>query len=304
MHPAYSVIFFTVSSGAGYGLLIWVALAALSDWPSPGLVPIILGAVLVVAGLLSSTFHLGHPERAWRAFSQWKTSWLSREGVFAVLSFLPMIGLAGSHFFDWPVLQISAAAMLILAVATVFCTAMIYASLTTIPDWNQRSVAPIYLLMALSSGGVLLLPFFYRTLPALCLPVLLVIVITWAGKWWQWHTMATREARSTAGSATGLAAMGSVHMVEPPHTSPNYVQKEMGFEIARKHAYKLRQLALLFAGIIPLLLIGTTMFFSLSNSILLLLAIPATIAGLLIERWLFFGEARHVVTLFYGASKV
>ena len=33
-----------------------------------------------------------------------------------------------------------------------------------------------------------------------------------------------------------------------------------------------------------------------------LLAVLAMLTGLLIERWLFFAEARHVVTLYYGAA--
>jgi len=88
MHPAYSVIFFTTASGAGYGLLFWLSLAHLIG-RGPGneasVLALILATVLVTAGLLSSTFHLGRPERAWRAFSQWRSSWLSREGVVAVL---------------------------------------------------------------------------------------------------------------------------------------------------------------------------------------------------------------------------
>ena len=90
MHPAYSVILFTTASGAGYGLLIWLSAAALFGLIDPdpvlGFVGLGLAVVLIVSGLLSSTFHLGRPERAWRAFSQWKTSWLSREGVLAVTS--------------------------------------------------------------------------------------------------------------------------------------------------------------------------------------------------------------------------
>ena len=49
----------------------------------------IIALVLITAGLLSSTAHLGRPERAWRAFSQWRTSWLSREGVAAVFTYVP-----------------------------------------------------------------------------------------------------------------------------------------------------------------------------------------------------------------------
>ena len=86
-----SVIFFTTASGAGYGLLALVGvLAPLGLVPSDGrfgAAALGLAFVLITAGLLSSTLHLGHPERAWRAFSQWRSSWLSREGVLSVATF-------------------------------------------------------------------------------------------------------------------------------------------------------------------------------------------------------------------------
>jgi len=91
MDPAYSVILFTSSSGAGYGLIAWLALARLSGmWhldPVAAVITCLVALALITTGLLSSTFHLGHPERAWRAMSQWRTSWLSREGVLAILTY-------------------------------------------------------------------------------------------------------------------------------------------------------------------------------------------------------------------------
>ena len=95
MHPAYSVIFFTTASGAGYGLLTLIGIFNLLDWlPETrwfGLAVLGLALTLITAGLLSSTFHLGHPERAWRAITQWRSSWLSREGVVSVLTYIPTV---------------------------------------------------------------------------------------------------------------------------------------------------------------------------------------------------------------------
>src|SRR5204862_3402126 len=95
MHPAYSVILFTTASGAGYGLLALLGFVGFNHGPASsfifGLVAIVIALGLITIGLLSSTFHLGHPERAWRAFSQWRSSWLSREGVAAVLTYLPAV---------------------------------------------------------------------------------------------------------------------------------------------------------------------------------------------------------------------
>src|SRR6266702_1302037 len=77
--------FFTTSSGVGYGLLAWIGLlapiGALPLTRQFGAVSLLLALGCITAGLLSSTLHLGHPERAWRAISQWRSSWLSREGV-------------------------------------------------------------------------------------------------------------------------------------------------------------------------------------------------------------------------------
>nr|WP_217497731.1 DmsC/YnfH family molybdoenzyme membrane anchor subunit [Lysobacter enzymogenes] len=105
MHPAFSVIFFTTLSGAGYGLMAWLGALALLQHAglrgAPQLPSFALGAgllaslVLVTIGLLSSTAHLGKPLRAWRAFSQWRTSWLSREGVMALLTYAPALALLG-----------------------------------------------------------------------------------------------------------------------------------------------------------------------------------------------------------------
>ena len=85
MHPAYSVIFFTTASGAGYGMLILIgilnALGYLNNNVTYGVIILLLALSLITCGLLSSTFHLGHPERAWRALKEWRSSWLSREGV-------------------------------------------------------------------------------------------------------------------------------------------------------------------------------------------------------------------------------
>src|SRR6478609_2476033 len=95
MHPAYSVILFTTASGAGYGLLALLGLVGFNHGPASSLLfgatALVIALGLITLGLLSSTFHLGRPERAWRAFSQWRSSWLSREGVASVVTFVPAL---------------------------------------------------------------------------------------------------------------------------------------------------------------------------------------------------------------------
>jgi sulfite dehydrogenase (quinone) subunit SoeC len=163
MHPAYSVIFFTAASGAGYGLLALLALGG-----ALGLVPPELGITvagfglalaLITAGLLSSTAHLGRPERAWRAFSQWRTSWLSREGVLAVATY-PVAGVVALGWLwgrpDAGLWAMAGLLTAILATATVIATGQIYASLTTIRDWHQPTTTPVYVMLALATGALLL----------------------------------------------------------------------------------------------------------------------------------------------------
>src|SRR5262249_19614481 len=95
LHPAYSVIVFSTLSGAGYGLLALAALAGAAHGPASslafGILVMAMGLGLVTVGLLASTLHLGHPERAWRAMSQWRSSWLSREGVMALATYVPAL---------------------------------------------------------------------------------------------------------------------------------------------------------------------------------------------------------------------
>ncbi len=153
MHPAISVIFFTVTSGAGFGFLALIGLGVpLPDNAAGAFVASAIAAGLAVAGLLASTFHLGHPERAWRAFSQWRSSWLSREGVMAVATLLAfgvygLIWIFTGQRIGWLGWLISAGAVL-----TVFTTAMIYAQLKTVPRWNNWMTPVCYLLFALNSG--------------------------------------------------------------------------------------------------------------------------------------------------------
>jgi DMSO reductase anchor subunit len=160
MKPALSVIFFTVMSGAGYGLwcLLGIALAA-GAYPLAGtgvLVPLGFAFALVTAGLLASTMHLGRPERAWRALSQWRSSWLSREGIASLVTYLPMLAVAGFAYTGraGPGLRIGGALLALGALTTIFCTANIYRSLKTIAAWRTRQVLPLYFMFALLSGGL------------------------------------------------------------------------------------------------------------------------------------------------------
>jgi DMSO reductase anchor subunit len=311
VYPSLSVIFFTTASGTGYGLLALLGVLApfgvLPADPLFGLVALALALGAITAGLVSSLFHLGQRQRAWRAFSQWRSSWLSREGVAAVATFLPA-GLFGIGWvFLGTVFKVAGLLAAFGAVATVFCTAMIYRSLKPVPRWHNRWVVPNYLALALM-GGILWLVLVLQILgarPDLGGLVPAVIALAAVLKLAYWRFIDGAPASSTAGSATGLGSFGTVRLFEAPHTSENYLLKEMGFSIARKHAAKLRRIALGLGFGLPFVLSFVPFVASGWPAVgaTFLAAVLGT-AGIFVERWLFFAEAQHAVTLFYGRSAV
>ena len=311
MHPAYSVIVFTTASGAGFGLLVWLALFGLL-----GLVPterwlgfagFALAFALVTGGLLASTAHLGRPERAWRAFSQWRTSWLSREGVMAVATYVP----AGLLAIGWVFLETARGVFALMALLTIVCavltlytTGMIYASLRTIRQWHQPLTAPIYVALGLASGAVLLnllLALFGKPGRGAAWLAVVCLIVAAALKWLYWLRIDGEAREYTIEAATGLGHLGKVRALEPPHTQPNFIMREMGYRVARKHAQRLRKLALLFAFAVPIAMLLLSQMPGLAI-LGTLLATLSMALGLLIERWLFFAEAEHVSMLYYGAD--
>lgn len=311
MNPAFSIVFFSTASGAGFGLLLLMGIAA-----PLGLVPdnrwfafasLAIAVALAVAGLLSSTLHLGRPERAWRAFSQWRTSWLSREGVFAVLTFVPAAAFgAGWFFFGRTSGLVGLCGFLaaVLSAVTIVCTGMIYATLKPVHQWHNRWVVPNYLMLGLMAGMLLLdLIVRFWALPR-GLPIVTLVMIAFA--WWlkesYWRFIDASSGPSTIASATGLGRRGRVRMLEPPNTEENYLLKEMGFRIGRKHRLRLRLIARVTAFAGPLIL--TLVALVAASVTAAALAVASAALGLVVERWLFFAEAKHTVTLYYGAESV
>ena len=310
MHPAPSIIAFTTLSGAGYGLLFVAALgSALGSIPaSPGLgfATMTLALGLISAGLLSSTLHLGHPERAWRAVSQWRSSWLSREGVMALFTYVPalvlaagwvLLGTTGGIFRPFAVLAAAGAGI------TVWCTGMIYASLKPIRCWHHPLVAPIYLAFALMTGSLLalaLLAFAGAPHGLVGWLAVLATLSAWGLKTLYWRMVDRAQPVSTPETATGLGRIGLVGLLDPPHTETNYLLHEMAFRIGRRHASKLRRLSYAtgLGAALALSLASLAATGILAGSIGALAA-AAGLAGVAIERWLFFAEARHTVTLYY-----
>jgi len=313
MHPALSIVFFTTSSGAGFALLALLGLGAplglLPPSQSFGGVALAIAALFAGGGLVSSVFHLGRPERAWRAFSQWRSSWLSREGILALLTLQPaaIFGL-GWVLFGATQGLIGLCGVLAagLAAATIYCTGMIYASLKPIHQWHNQWVVPNYLMLALMSG-CLVLDFLIRLWPMRYVGVARLTLIVVLAAWWTkeryWRLIDTTSARSTVASATSLGSRGRVRLLEAPHTEENYLLKEMGFRIARKHRRELRRIARLTGFAVPAVASACGLVLGgVAGGIVAALGVASAALGLVAERWLFFAEAKHTVTLYYGAD--
>ncbi|MBU4531674.1 MAG: dimethyl sulfoxide reductase anchor subunit [Hoeflea sp.] len=301
MHPAVSVIFFTVASGAGFGLIFLLGLGfPVGDGALRAFIVSLAGGGLAVAGLLASTFHLGHPERAWRALSQWRSSWLSREGIAAIVT----LCLFGLYALVWmwsgarPVLL--GVLVALGAATTVFTTAMIYAQLRTVPQWKTRLTPAVYMSFALASGWLLASALGNHASPE---PWgIALVALAWAVKW-AWWVRGGRARLSDAGStpetATGLGFIGKVRLLERPHSGENYLTRDMVHVIGRKHARTLRVLALLLGAGVPVAILTITALTGAPAPVNLLAAL-SMLLGLLAERWLFFAEAQHAVSLYYG----
>ncbi len=304
MHPAISVIFFTVMSGAGFGLMTMIGLGfPMRDGLIASFLVCLLGGGLAVAGLLSSTFHLGHPERAWRALSQWRSSWLSREGIAAIATLLAFALYSLIWMSTGTRIALLGWVVAIGSIATVYTTSMIYAQLKTVPNWHSYLTPVCYLAFSFASGLALAGAVGNaKTVLGISLPIAVVIAlaIAWIAKsiWWKRaDKVGFSETGSDTGTATGLGHLGKVKLLEKPHSGKNYLTKEMVHQIGRKHAFKLRMIAYVLGALVPVLLclialIGAPTFF-------LLLAAISLIAGLFAERWLFFAEAKHAVSLYY-----
>ena len=288
MHPSPSVIIFTALSGLGFGLLVFLGLKMPDVTGVLAFIFFVIGFGLAVGGLISSTFHLGRPERSLKAFKQWRSSWLSREAIAAVLTLSVMAVYAiGRIFFEYDI-RILGVVGAILSVVTVFTTSMIYAQLKSIPRWNTK-LTPAYFLSLSLAGGALL-----AGQITFCLLLLLISGIIQLLVWIK-GDRALALSGTTIESGTGLGAIGRVRAFEPPHTGTNYLLKEFVHIVGRKHSAKLRIIALILMIGTPILLLSLSF-----SHFLAALSVISHISGLFISRWLFFAEAEHVVGLYYG----
>lgn len=287
MHPAPSVILFTTFSGLGFGLLFWLGLGQPAPTGWVAFAFFALAYAMAVGGLLASTFHLGHPERAYLAVTQWRTSWLSREAIAAIAALL-----TGGVFALLRIWDISAAPLGWLVslgcLATVFTTAMIYTQMRTVPRWRHWTTPALFLALSLAGGAILA----NRGSAALVLLALAAVLQLVA---WITGDMRLQQSGTTLGTATGLGDIGRVRAFLPPHSGSNYLLREFVYVVGRRHALQLRAIGLILAFGVPIPLIAAGL-----GHITALVAVLAHIAGVLCLRWLYFAQAEHVVGLYYG----
>ena len=288
MHPAASVIIFTSLSGLGFGLLFFLGIGISISKGVTTLSFFVIAYALAVGGLIASTFHLGRPERSLKAFSQWKTSWLSREAWLALAALSVMAIYAASLIFFGEAIIIIGWLGSLLSLTAVYATSMIYAQLKTVPRWNTPLTSILFLLLALTGGAILSVNV-SAALPLLILAGIVQII------YWISGDQALAKSGTTLATATGIAIKGSLRSFEPPHTGTNYLLREFVYLVGRKHASKLRIISLI------LMIAAPTLIFSMPLTyITIIIAISTHVVGLFVSRWLFFAQAEHVVGLYYG----
>ncbi len=321
MKPAYSVIFLTTLIGAGQGLFL--ALFTQQSYALFGQLPMqedgfygygsVLVLLLLCGGLVASFFHLGHPERAWRTATQWRTSWLSRE-VIVLPAFMGVVFLyATTHLLGWrPVLitlpsgleiDLSIAlgvAGTLLAFTLFICTAMIYACLRFLREWNSPLTVINYILLGGASGFTLATAF-----AAVIAPLqanffggwaIIITLLAFVGRSASLFRNSRLKPISTIQTAIGIKHPQIVQRSKGA-MGGTFNTREFFHGKSEKFMRRIKPGFILFSFMLPLLLL----FLGLSSASALLLggAFIVQYSGLLAERWFFFAEAKHPQNHYY-----
>ena len=303
MKPAWSVVLFTTLAGAAQGLVVTLALAELAGLPMQTAFladALALAVGLLLAALAASTFHLGRPERAWRAARMWRTSWLSREVIVlpAFIGSCALWWLALRQGWDLPWLPWAALA---LAAGLWLCTAMIYACIRFIREWAQPLTLLNFALIGLSSGMVLACALAaakqQRALLLASAPIALgLTLVAAATRIAALRRNAGLQPKSTLQSATGIRAT-RVTQVAMGMTGGAFNTREFFHGRSAARLRQLQRFFLLFAFGLPALLLAAGLALDARWAWWLALLLQAP--GLLAERWFFLAQARHPQNLYY-----
>lgn len=310
MNPAFSVIFLTTLLGAGQGLFLAMyvvelrVFAGLFAQPSPDFYVLgsLIAVLLLAAGLLASFFHLGHPERAWRAAAMWRTSWLSRE-VIVLPAFMAAVTAYGlAHLQGWAGTLWLGGAGAVLCLLLFICTGMIYACIKFLQEWATPLTVINFTLLGCASGTMLA-----AALAALRDEPDAAVIGVWA------------VALTATALLTRLAALWRNARIKPRSTlqtaigikHPRIAQKAQGFMGGSFNTREffhgcspgaLKNVKLWFvtgAFLLPMLLTATGLFSG--SPAWLVVACMVQFAGLVAERWFFFAQANHPQNLYYQA---
>ena len=313
MHPSFSLILFTSMAGMAQGAIVSLAVLNSGSDQLPSellnvyLFPLILA--LLFGGLLASTFHLGHPERAWRAIMMWRTSWLSRE-VLILPAFIALTALA--YYFSWQA-SVPNWLWLLLSIAALalwVCTAMIYQCIRFIQEWAHPATMVNFIALGMSSGWFLLMVLL--TLWSILHPNQAVvtssniagvagftgflILLSLSLKLWIWKRNRGLKPKSNLQSATGIKT-GFVRQISMGMMGGSFNTREFFHQQSSFFVANVRKIAFFGTYLLPVLLL--TIVVSNGTLSLLVLAFVVHCIGLMAERWLFFAEANHPQNLYY-----
>lgn len=322
MHPALSVILLTTLIGVGQGLFlalytgqVYSVANLLEHQDSQGFYALgsALALVFLVAGLIASFFHLGHPERAWRSIACWRTSWLSREVIVLPVVMLLVFLYGLLHYLEWttPLFTVADtlpvdATLIIGALATLatfalfICTGMIYASIRFLQEWHCALTVINFTLLGGASGFMLAAAFsaftgvhlvgFYGTWAVI---LTVTAMFTRGASLLRNHRL---RPKSTLQSAIGVRHT-TIRQIAQGAMGGSFNTREF-FHHSPAHVVRMARIAfLLLVFPVPALLLGAA--WGMSSEVLPLLAFLAQYVGLLIERWYFFIDARHPQNLYY-----
>jgi DMSO reductase anchor subunit len=306
--PAASIVLFTTIAGAAQGIAVIAGAATLAGAASAGALPLMLwtATAMLVAALIASFFHLGHPLRAWRAVLMWRTSWMSREvivlpafiGITGAWALLCTIGPAqhpAHQLFAW--LAIAGALLLW------YCTAMIYACIRFIQEWAHPLTIVNYVTIGLASGlvtsGALAVLAGEHGFAAAIGPwAAAATALAWCTRAASLRRNDRLRPRSTVQSATGIRS-GRVVQKSMGMTGGSFNTREF-FHGASKRVFGMARVGFqVLAFALPLLLLAWAVLAASAAAWMLALLFQAL--GLLAERWFFFAQARHPQNIYYQA---
>ena len=309
MKPAWSMIFFTTLSGTGQGLFITLAAVdaaqATGQAAGAGGTLFVAGAVLTVllcgAGLVAATFHLGHPMRAWRAMSMWRTSWLSRE-VIVLPMFIAVAAVWGlARWTGAPTFALGLVGCA-LALGLYLCTGMIYGAVAVIREWATPLTPLSFAVMGLASGSLVAAALAAALAPALAGPLAAAALLATAAAAAVRGATLWRNAR-LAPKTTLQTALGIRH--------PRIVQTSQGMmggsfgtrEFVHGQTEQVVRLTRLGAALAGFMLpaAGLALVAAQPGVGTLALLCVLQALGLLAERWIFFADAQHPQTLYHAA---